>query len=177
MGRTRLPRPPLSRSLIPSIGSDRLDKEKQTRVPFCLQLTDDGPIRTHRRLSYVGCHKDRRAVFARAAHRRRLYAHILAIIMVDSNRPQPLGDVLEEVIEQLGLQDKMDEARVIETWAAVAGPDVNGVTDSVWMDGATLYVKITSATWRQELHMNRRQWRTRLNEELDAELVDEIVFR
>jgi predicted nucleic acid-binding Zn ribbon protein len=99
------------------------------------------------------------------------------MIMVDSNRPQPLGDVLEEVIEQLGLQDKMDEARVIETWAAVAGPDVNGVTESVWMNGATLYVKITSATWRQELHMNRGRWRERLNDELDAELVDEIVFR
>jgi len=97
--------------------------------------------------------------------------------MVDANRPQPLGDVLEEVIEQLGLQDKMDEARVIETWAAVAGPDVNGVTESVWMNGTTLYVKITSAPWRQELHMNRRQWRKRLNEDLDAELVDEIVFR
>lgn len=97
--------------------------------------------------------------------------------MVDSNRPQPLGEVLEDVIEQLGLQGKMDEARVIETWATLAGPDINGVTDSVWMKGATLYVKITSAPWRQELHMNRRQWRERLNEELEADLVDEIVFR
>ncbi|PSQ96400.1 MAG: DUF721 domain-containing protein [Bacteroidetes bacterium SW_9_63_38] len=97
--------------------------------------------------------------------------------MADRNPPQPLGDVLEDVIEQLGLEEKMDEARVIETWAAVAGPDINGVTESAWMKGSTLYVKIRSSTWRQELHMNRRQWRTRLNDELDAELVDEIVFR
>lgn len=93
------------------------------------------------------------------------------------NRPQPLGKVLEEVIDQLGLQDKIDEARVIETWAAVAGTDINSVTESVWMKGSTLYVKITSAAWRQELHMGRRQWRQRLNDELEAELVDEIVFR
>jgi predicted nucleic acid-binding Zn ribbon protein len=97
--------------------------------------------------------------------------------MAAQNSPQPLGDVLEEIIEQLGLQDKIDEARVVETWAAVAGTDINSVTESVWMKGSTLYVKITSAGWRQELHMNRRKWRERLNGALDADLVDEIVFR
>jgi predicted nucleic acid-binding Zn ribbon protein len=96
---------------------------------------------------------------------------------MDSNRPQPLGDVLQDVIEQLGLQEKIDEARVVETWAAVAGTDINSVTESVWMKGSTLYVKITSAAWRQELHMNRRKWRQRLNGELETDLVEEIVFR
>jgi predicted nucleic acid-binding Zn ribbon protein len=97
--------------------------------------------------------------------------------MAAQDSPRPLGDVLEEVIEQLGLQDKIDEARVVETWAAVAGTDINSVTESAWMKGSTLYVKITSAGWRQELHMSRRKWRERLNGELGADLVDEIVFR
>jgi len=94
-----------------------------------------------------------------------------------SNQPRRLGDVLEEVIDQLDVQPEIDEARVVETWASIAGTDINGVTESAWMKDSTLYVKITSATWRQELHMNRRQWRERLNEALDAELVEEIVFR
>jgi len=98
-------------------------------------------------------------------------------IMPDSNSPRPLGDVLKEVIEQLDVQEEIDEARVVETWAALAGKDINGVTESVWMNGSTLYVKITSAAWRQELHMNRRQWRQRLNGELETDPVDEIVFR
>jgi predicted nucleic acid-binding Zn ribbon protein len=97
--------------------------------------------------------------------------------MAPQNRPQPLGDVLKDVIDQLGVQEKIDEARVVETWASVAGTDINSVTDSVWMDGSTLYVKITSAAWRQELHMNRRKWRERLNGALESDLVEEIVFR
>lgn len=96
---------------------------------------------------------------------------------MDPNSPQPLGEVLQEVIQELGLQEKIDEARVVETWTSVAGPDVNGVTEAAWMDGATLYVKVNSAAWRQELHMNRRRWRERLNGELGSDLVDEIVFR
>ncbi len=97
--------------------------------------------------------------------------------MPDSNPPRPLGDVLKEVIDQLDVQAEIDEARVVETWASLAGKEINSVTESVWMDGSTLYVKIPSAAWRQELHMNRRKWRERLNGELDTNPVEEIVFR
>lgn len=91
--------------------------------------------------------------------------------------PKPLGEVLQSVIDRLGLRTRINEARVIETWAALAGPQINSVTSSVWMKGATLFVKVTSAAWRQELHMRRREWRERLNDELGEELIDEIVFR
>jgi predicted nucleic acid-binding Zn ribbon protein len=94
-----------------------------------------------------------------------------------TNGPKPLGDVLEAVIQDLGLRAKIDEARVVETWATLAGPQINGVTESVWMKGKTLYVKIRSSAWRQELHMKRREWRRRLNSELGREVVEEINFR
>ena len=51
--------------------------------------------------------------------------------MPDRDRPRPLGEVLQEMIDALGLQDKMDEARVIETWAAVAGRQVKFESDLV----------------------------------------------
>ena len=94
-----------------------------------------------------------------------------------SRSPQPLGDVLDDLIDRLGIQAQIDKASVIEAWAAVAGPQINGVTKTAWVKGRTLYVKIRSATWRQELHMQRKKWRHRLNEHLGEELVEEIVFR
>lgn len=97
--------------------------------------------------------------------------------MSTNDGPRPLGEVLQEVIDELGVRKEIDEARVIETWASVAGDKISEVTESVWMKDSTLYVKITSAAWRQELHMNRRKWRKRLNGTLEAELVDEIIFR
>lgn len=94
-----------------------------------------------------------------------------------SDNPQHLGEILQEVIDELGVQKEINEARVIDTWAAVAGTQINSVTESAWMKGSTLYLKITSAAWRQELHMNRRKWRERLNGALEEEIVEEIVFR
>lgn len=93
------------------------------------------------------------------------------------SRPKSLGNVLSEVIDRLGMRDKIDEARVVESWAQVAGQRVNGVTESVWMKGSTLFVKISSAAWRQELHMNRSAWKQRLNDQLGREVVKEIMFR
>lgn len=91
--------------------------------------------------------------------------------------PQPLGDILDNVLNRLNVGGKIDEARVVEAWAMLAGPQINKVTESVWMKGPRLFVKIRSAAWRQELHLQRQQWRDRLNEELEQELIQEVVFR
>lgn len=91
--------------------------------------------------------------------------------------PVRLGTVLKQVIDRLGVRQKIDEARVVETWASVAGPQINSVTESAWMKGSSLYVKISSSAWRQELHMNRREWRRRLNDQFEREVVEEIIFR
>lgn len=92
-------------------------------------------------------------------------------------KPRPLSDVLEELVEKMNLGARIDAARVVEAWAALAGPRVNGMTDKAWYRHGRLYIKIRSAAWRQELVMRREQWRTALNEELGEELVDEILFR
>lgn len=91
--------------------------------------------------------------------------------------PQNIGSVLKDVIGKMGIQRKIDEARTVEAWAVLAGPQVNRVTESAWVRNDVLYVKVTSAAWRQELHLRRRQWCDRLNEQLKADLVREIVFR
>ncbi len=92
------------------------------------------------------------------------------------DKPQPLGEVLQGLIDRLGLRQKMDQARIVEAWATMAGTTINGVTDKAWVKNGTLYVRITSAAWRHELHLRRQAWRTRLNHHLGDDLVREIVF-
>ncbi len=94
-----------------------------------------------------------------------------------TNLPKPIGELLGGVVSRLGIKGKLDEARMIEAWADLAGPQILAVTDSVWVRRGRLFVKLTSATWRQELHLQRSQWMRRINEHLGAELVKELVFR
>lgn len=97
--------------------------------------------------------------------------------MARSNKPRKLGDVLKDLVDRLGIQDQLDDAEIVETWAAVAGPDINAYTESAWMRGKKLFVKITTPARRQQLHMRRTALRNQLNLELGAEVVEEIVFR
>ena len=88
-----------------------------------------------------------------------------------------LGDALGDVINQLGIKRKLDETRAIEAWHQIAGPTINEVTESVWMERKKLLVKVSSSVWRQELHLQRQAWLKRLNEQAGDYVVQEIVFR
>lgn len=91
-------------------------------------------------------------------------------------KPRTIGNLLGLVIDELGIQRRLDETRATEAWPEVAGPTISRATTSVWMRGGTLYVKVRSAVWRQELHLNREAWRQRLNKNLGSELIREIRF-
>lgn len=92
-------------------------------------------------------------------------------------KPKSLGEAISEAIKQLGLQKKLDDARVIEAWHEIAGGALHEVTDSVWIDREKLIVKVNSAVWRQELHLQRKAWLEKLTKAVGKPVVKEIVFR
>lgn len=92
-------------------------------------------------------------------------------------RPSPLGSLLSDLVDDLGIAGRLDQTQVEETWKKVAGPQAARVTRRVRMQDGTLTVYLTNATWRHALHAQRDDWRDRLNEALGSESVSEIVFR
>jgi predicted nucleic acid-binding Zn ribbon protein len=97
--------------------------------------------------------------------------------MARSSKPRPLGEIMSEIIKGLGPSTRFAQALVIATWQDISGDQVQRVTESVWIDSRKLYVKLNSASWRQELHLQRRGLCERLNEELGRSEIDEIIFR
>jgi len=91
--------------------------------------------------------------------------------------PEALTAVLDQLIDRLGYREKIDEVRAVESWAHIAGPQINRITDKAWVKDRTLHVNLSSAAWRQQLHMQRREWCRRLNDDLGSEIIDQIVFR
>jgi predicted nucleic acid-binding Zn ribbon protein len=92
-------------------------------------------------------------------------------------RPKNLGEVLGEVINHLGIQRKLEEARIIEAWYHLADGPIKEVTESVWIDREKLVVKVNSSVWRQELHLQRQAWLERVTRAAGVDFVKEIVFR
>ncbi|MDX1739820.1 MAG: DUF721 domain-containing protein [Rhodothermales bacterium] len=94
-----------------------------------------------------------------------------------SGTPQHIGNVLAELVARLGIGQRLLEEKAVEAWAELAGPSIIAVTDSVRMKSGRMIVKITSPTWRYELHLQREEWRDRVNDYVGEEIVREMVFR
>ena len=91
--------------------------------------------------------------------------------------PQSLGDVLSDLVDSYGYRDRLDAARAVEAWPLVAGDRVAAQTEQAWMRDGVLTVRVASAAWRHQLHLQRDAWRQRLNDALGREVVREIAFR
>lgn len=97
--------------------------------------------------------------------------------MSRSTKPRRLGDVIDALVDRLGIRKELGEAEIIEAWATIAGADVNARTESAWLKGEILFVKINSPSLRHHLHMHRTEWKDRLNQELGRLAIRAIAFR
>lgn len=91
--------------------------------------------------------------------------------------PQPLSSVLGELMRQLDADSKLGEASIISAWQDVSGEQIANVTEKIWVEKKRLFVKISSAPWRYELHLQRREWCDRVNQQLGKRSITEVVFR
>ena len=94
-----------------------------------------------------------------------------------SKDPQPLVALMHELMKNLDAGSKLGEATIVSAWQDVSGPQIANVTEKVWVEKKRLFVKIRSAPWRYELHLQRRDWCDRVNDKLGKRLIDEVIFR
>jgi predicted nucleic acid-binding Zn ribbon protein len=84
--------------------------------------------------------------------------------MSDTPKPVPIAEALERYLARSGLARRIGQARVLEEWAELVGPQVAKVTEpeSVTADGQ-LRVRVATAQWASELQLMTPQIIARLN--------------
>ena len=90
---------------------------------------------------------------------------------------QSLKDAIDEMLKAFHLDQKMHEARIINSWEKVMGKTVSNRTTQIFMRDKKLFVYLNSASLREELHHSREKVIKLLNEEAGVEVVQEIVFQ
>lgn len=81
-----------------------------------------------------------------------------------SQKPTPLAEALTAWVKKKGFIKRMDQAVVVEEWAALVGPQIAKIAapESVSPDGV-LRVKVATAPWASELQMMTPRIIGRLN--------------
>lgn len=88
----------------------------------------------------------------------------------------PLKAAIEEFLESYRLNDKLNQAKVIQAWEKVVGEMVARNTSQLHIRKKVLFVKVNSAALRNELLYARQKLVQALNKEAGAEVIDEIVL-
>ncbi|MBI5471830.1 MAG: DUF721 domain-containing protein [Ignavibacteriae bacterium] len=91
--------------------------------------------------------------------------------------PEPFAIALDKFVHQLGITKKMKQFSVITLWPEIVGEQIARVTQAERIDNGILFVKTTTAPWRNELSMRRLEIMEKVNTAAGSKVVKEIRFR
>ncbi|MDP3024702.1 MAG: DUF721 domain-containing protein [candidate division Zixibacteria bacterium] len=90
--------------------------------------------------------------------------------------PEILGGVLQNLLKSLGLEKRMKEQDIIINWEKIVGNNIAENTKPFKIEGAKLFLKVKSSSWRNELFYLKKELIAKLNDSAKQELVKDIIF-
>jgi len=89
---------------------------------------------------------------------------------------ESLTEILRYYLREEGLETPLNQYRLVQAWPQVMGEGINRYTQNIFIKNQTLFVKISSAVLRNDLHMSRTTLVQRLNDHVGAQVITDIHF-
>ncbi len=89
---------------------------------------------------------------------------------------EKLGEILEKSLKRLDLSGRLVEYGVWPIWNEIVGPTIARNAQPEKIRHGTLFVKVTSPTWMQQLQYMKDMISEKLNQRLGTEVVKNIFF-
>jgi predicted nucleic acid-binding Zn ribbon protein len=93
------------------------------------------------------------------------------------SRPRTIGEALGALADDLGIRRTLRQYDIITGWAGVVGEQLAKVTTPQRIDNGVLIVTVTTAPWRAELTMRRREILDKIRRTCPDAGVTDIRFR
>ena len=92
-------------------------------------------------------------------------------------QPQLLGQALHQLVHDLGIDKPLSEFEVITSWSAIVGEQISRVSTAQRIENGVLFVAVSTAPWRAELSLRRREIAEKINHYTGRKVVSDIRFR
>lgn len=87
-----------------------------------------------------------------------------------------LKEAIEQMMQVYKIKRRYDETGVIAHWPQLVGKSVANRTKELFIRDKKLFLRIESSVIKNELLLMRSQIISKINEEADGVLVEEIIF-
>jgi predicted nucleic acid-binding Zn ribbon protein len=88
-----------------------------------------------------------------------------------------LGEAIRAYLKAMGLDKKLKEKALINSWEEILGRGVAKATGSLYIQNQTLFVQLNSSVVRHQLQMMKSGIVDALNKNAGEILIKDIVFR
>jgi len=96
--------------------------------------------------------------------------------MLDHNQKK-LGDLIRGFIRESGMEEKLNEAKIVAAWDKKMGPSIKKQTKKISLKKTTVTIHLNSAVLRQEFLYGKTSLIEMFNAELGFEGVKDVVLR
>jgi predicted nucleic acid-binding Zn ribbon protein len=93
------------------------------------------------------------------------------------SQTQNISQIISTILKANGLEDKLAETRLIQSWEELLGKSVSRLTKGMYIKNRTLFVNLSSSVVRSELAMIKKDLLIRLNEKAGKCVIDDIVLK
>ena len=87
-----------------------------------------------------------------------------------------LKQAIEEAIDSTGIKSALSQEAAVVLWGSVVGETVSSVTKAERVESGVLTVKVETADWRQELHLQKEEIINKVNKKIGTRAIREIRF-
>ena len=98
------------------------------------------------------------------------------ILHMISKNDKPLKDVLQAWLKDDKVRENYFQAKLEVNWHKITSQSIRQYTTDIKLKNKVLFLRISSAPLRNELHMGREQLRKNLNEFLNENYIKEVQF-
>jgi hypothetical protein len=92
------------------------------------------------------------------------------------SQQEKLGEILQQSLKRLDLSARMEEYGVWPIWNEIVGPTIARNAQPEKIRHGTLFVKVTSPMWMQQLQYMKEMMTEKLNQTLGRGVVKNIFF-
>lgn len=96
--------------------------------------------------------------------------------MISSNE-HSLKDLINELLKEYNLSDKVYEMKAKEIWPRVVGKLIMKHTNAIYYRNKKLYVTLDNAALKEEMHYAKENLIKQINKHAGEIIVEEIFFK
>ena len=87
---------------------------------------------------------------------------------------EQLKKILKKAIEKSGFKNAILQENAVSMWPDIVGGNISKISKATSVEKGVLFVKVESATWKQELYMQKNEIINRINKKIGSKAIKEI---